>query len=160
MTIGKTFKRNQILAELLRLDHGLQTPVSRRDDPDINGDGVVAPDPLDLPVLKYPQQTDLGRGQKLADLVQEDGPAARPLEAAPLLRCRAREGSLLRVAPVVSDPAFLLRQTEAGRPERVEFVSRSGTPLRTFYTSSAGGSASVVGNIVSLTPLKRRRVMT
>src|SRR5262249_20962217 len=53
--------------------HGLlQIAIGRRDHPHVHTDRLVAADRLELLLLEYPQQLDLGLEWQLADLVEED----------------------------------------------------------------------------------------
>ena len=71
------------------------------------GDGVVAAEPQDLPLLQHAQQAALERERDVADLVEEDGPGVRRLE-------EPRPPAALRAG----ERAFLVAE-ELGLEERV-----------------------------------------
>ena len=55
----------------------LEVPVGGRDDPDIDPDGFIRTNPLDLAGLQHPKQLDLHVFGQLAHLVEEDRAAVR-----------------------------------------------------------------------------------
>ena len=68
----------KIGAEPVRGDLGRQVLVGRRQQPGLKRDRARRADRQDFLVLDRPQQLGLGRPRQLADLVEKDGPAARP----------------------------------------------------------------------------------
>ena len=78
------------------LGHQLAQVDLRRDHhPDVDPNGGLAPDPLELTLLKRPQQLHL-RGQRhVVDVVEEQGPPAGELEPATALTSRVGERALL-----------------------------------------------------------------
>ena len=51
----------QVLAEPPGRHLGLHVAMGRRDHPHVDGDGLLAAHPLELPLLQHPQQLDLHR---------------------------------------------------------------------------------------------------
>src|SRR5690606_27563267 len=72
----------EVLAKALLGDRLLEILVRRRDDPDVDVDRLVVPEPPDLAFLDGPQQLRLERRRRLGDLVEEERPAVRLLEEA------------------------------------------------------------------------------
>jgi hypothetical protein len=70
----------EILAEAPRLHHRGEVPVRGGDDADVDRHRPIAADALDLARLEDAQQRRLEIERQLADLVEEEGAAARPLE--------------------------------------------------------------------------------
>src|SRR6266542_2606464 len=81
----------EVVAELPLFDLPLEILVGRADDPDIDLDREIRPEPLDLALLQHAQKLRLRRHRHLADLVEEDRSLVRHLEAATALGHRARE---------------------------------------------------------------------
>ena len=52
-----------------------------RDEADVHRDRPLAADPLELTLLEHTRELDLSLGRQLGDLVQEQGPPVRQLEA-------------------------------------------------------------------------------
>ena len=73
----------EILAEAAGGDHGGEIPVGGRDDAGIRMQRLASSHPLEFLVLEDPEELHLGFGTQLADLVEEDGAAVGPFEAAP-----------------------------------------------------------------------------
>ena len=61
----------------------------------VHRDGLVAAQPLDVPLLQHAQQLGLGARGQVADLVEEDGAAVGLLEAADAPGLGAGEGAAL-----------------------------------------------------------------
>src|SRR6516162_10665905 len=61
----------QILPKTILPDFFLQIFVCCSDQPDIDGNGLAASDPLDLPFLKNTEQFRLGREAEVADFIEE-----------------------------------------------------------------------------------------
>ena len=72
----------EVLAESALLDLGSKVPVRRGDDPDVDLDGRVRTDALELPLLEDAQELGLGGQRHLTDLVEEDRALVGGLEAA------------------------------------------------------------------------------
>ncbi len=72
----------EVLAEAPGLDLVPQLTVRRGDDPHVDLDGRVAADPYDLLSLEDAEKLGLQGRRQFADLVDEDGAAARRLEEA------------------------------------------------------------------------------
>ena len=70
----------QVEAKHATLDHLVDIAVCRRDDADVNLDGITPADALDEEVLQHAQQLGLGQRRKVADLVEEQRPAVSKLE--------------------------------------------------------------------------------
>src|SRR5205814_488235 len=85
----------QVLAERAARDLVAERAVRRRDEADVEVDGLDAADAVHGPGLEHAQELGLERGRQLADLVEEDGAAGGDLEQAGLGRDRAREGAAL-----------------------------------------------------------------
>ena len=83
----------EILAETPLRDELLEVPVRRRDDSHVHMDRALAPQALELALLEHPQELHLGRGRKIADLVQEERAAVGLLEPSGLRLHRAGEGA-------------------------------------------------------------------
>ena len=64
--------------------------MGRGHEPDVERDELLAAEPADLALLEHAEQVDLGLGQHLADLVEEQRAAAGHLEPAGLLAARRR----------------------------------------------------------------------
>ena len=62
----------------------MQVPVRCGNDPDINPDRVLAPDPVDFLFLQHPQQLGLQDGRHLADFIQQQGAPMGQFELARL----------------------------------------------------------------------------
>ena len=69
--------RTEIAARYLRPE----IIVGCREHSHIDLDGDVAPDSLELTLLKHTEKGELGLGRKLADFIEEDGPAVGRLES-------------------------------------------------------------------------------
>ncbi len=80
----------QVAPELLVGDHLGEIAVGRRDEPDVDADGAVAAQPLELLFLQHAQEFRLQLERDVADLVEEQRAAVRQLEPADLLRDGAR----------------------------------------------------------------------
>ena len=80
----------EVLAELPLAHQLLEVAVRRRHEAHVELDRLRAADPVDRLRLQEPQELHLDRAGDLADLVQEERPAVRRLEAAdpPLGRAR------------------------------------------------------------------------
>ena len=85
----------EIAAELLVGDHLREIAVGRRHEPDVDADGAVAAQPLELLLLQHAQEFRLQLERNVADFVEEQRAAVRELEAADLLRDGARERAFL-----------------------------------------------------------------
>ena len=80
----------QVLAEPLLLDLGLEIAVGRGDDARLERHLVVAADRAHLALLEHAQQLDLHLERHLADLVEEDRAAAGLHEQAGARRASRR----------------------------------------------------------------------
>jgi hypothetical protein len=67
-----------------RLDGGLQIPVRGRNDPNINLEGLRAPNPFKLLFLQNAQKLDLHGGSNLPNLVEEKSSARGHFESSGL----------------------------------------------------------------------------
>ena len=83
----------EVLAERARLHHLGEVPVRRRDHAHVRGARNARTQDLVDPVLQHPQELHLAARVQLADLVEEDRPAARQVEAPPAVLLRVGEGS-------------------------------------------------------------------
>ncbi len=111
----------EVLAELPLLHEAEKVLVRGRDDPDIHLLRLAAADHAHLAVLEHPEELDLHGGIRLADLVQEDGPAVGGLEEAGPRLAGAREGSLdvaeeLALEQPLGDASAVDRHEGKGRP--------------------------------------------
>jgi hypothetical protein len=94
------------------VDHRLlEILVRRGNHADVDLDGPVSADALEAFFLEHPQNLDLQLQRELADLVEEDAPTIRGLEAAQLRADRIGEGALL----VAEELAFQERVGESLR---------------------------------------------
>ncbi len=84
----------------------LEISVRRSDDARVGAQGLRAPHPLELPLLKHAQQGDLYRRREIPDLVQKDRAPARQLETPPAALERAGEGPLLVAEELGGDEPF------------------------------------------------------
>ncbi len=84
--------------------------MGRRDHPDVDAEGPGGAEGLDLLPLEDPQELRLQVQGELADLVEEDRPAVRPLEGALSILVRAGEGT-----PLVTEE-LRLDEVPAERP--------------------------------------------
>src|SRR5581483_1733890 len=98
------------------LDREREVAVRGRDDADVDGDGLRAPDAEELAVLEDAEELRLRSRAHLADLVEEERPLVRQLELAELLRVGVREGALL----VSEELALEERLGDRGAVERDE----------------------------------------
>src|SRR5207302_2008883 len=71
----------QVASERARSDGSFQIAVSGCNHPNISSDGSSRTDPLKLAFLQNTQESDLGLGRKLSDLVEEDGASFGQLKA-------------------------------------------------------------------------------
>ncbi len=85
----------QVLAKAARLDLVAQIAVRRAHDADVDLHRGMTPDADHLLSLEHPQELRLQVRAQLAELVDEDGAAARRLEVAHAPLLRAGEGTLL-----------------------------------------------------------------
>ena len=115
----------QVLAELALGDELVDVPVRRGDQPHVERDQRLAPEPAHLPLLEDAEQVDLGLGGHLADLVEEQRAALRHLEPAGLLAHRAAERPLL-VAEQLALDQRLGQRPDVGGDERAGHGARSG----------------------------------
>ena len=97
----------EIAAELLIRDHPGQIPVGRRYQTDVDTNGAVAPQPLELLLLQDAQQLGLQLERNVADLIEEQGALVRQFEPADLLCDGARES-----------PPFMAEQLAFEQPRR------------------------------------------
>ena len=75
----------EVLAELVLLDHLAQVAVGGADHPHVHRDGLFAADQLEGLLLQHPQQLDLEGRAELAHLVEEQRAAVGQLETALLV---------------------------------------------------------------------------
>ena len=80
----------EVLAELLGLDHLAEVAVGRAEDADVDPERVVLADAADLARLQEPEQLDLDALVQLADLVEEERAAVGDLEEPLAVACRRR----------------------------------------------------------------------
>ncbi len=92
----------EILAEALVGDQGVDVAVGGRDHPHVDPRRPLVPDPIELAVLQDPQDLGLGRQRHVADLVHEQRPPVRQPE--PSLPVGHRTGE--RAAPVPEELAL------------------------------------------------------
>src|SRR5207244_3364165 len=85
----------EIAPKCTRPHGGVQVTIRRRDQPYIDPDRPVSADTLELALLENPQQGELRVRRKIADLVEEDGPAVGELEPAEPPFQRSGERALL-----------------------------------------------------------------
>ena len=85
----------EVAPEAARLGLAREVAVRRRDDADVDGHVALAPEAPHAAVLEDAQELGLERRRELADLVEEERPAARLLEAARAGAVRARERAAL-----------------------------------------------------------------
>src|SRR5262249_57087912 len=78
-----------------RRHSGVQVPIRRRDHPYVDPDRSVSADSLELALLQNPQEGELRVRRKIADLIEEDGPAVGELEPAEPPLQRSGERALL-----------------------------------------------------------------
>src|SRR6516164_5835245 len=85
----------QVRPELPLVEPRRQVAVSRRDQPHVGADHLVAPDALERLLLEHAQHLGLGGRRHVADLVEEEGAAVALLELADATAVGAGEGALL-----------------------------------------------------------------
>ena len=85
----------EILPEDALGHQALEIPVRRRDHTHVHGDGLRPPDPLERPLLQYPEELALQGVGHLTDFVKEQGTSMRQLEAPPPLAHGPGEGPFL-----------------------------------------------------------------
>src|SRR5262249_12673281 len=85
----------EVVAEAVLVDHPEESAVGRRDHPNVHLDGPRAAEVLEFLLLEDPQKLRLELEGNLADLVEEERPAVRHLEAAELLSDRPGERAAL-----------------------------------------------------------------
>ena len=85
----------EVLTEAPLRDLLFDVLVGRGDDPNVHSDQLVAPDPLQLPLLQDPQKLRLHLGSGVPDLVHEQRAGVRLLELALAGLHRRRERPLL-----------------------------------------------------------------
>ena len=85
----------EILAEMAQPDLLLQVTVGGGDDADIHPQGLIAADPLHLPLLEDTQQLGLERGAAFTNLIEEQGAAIRQLKTSFTLTHRPGKGAFL-----------------------------------------------------------------
>ena len=73
-----------------------EAAMRRGDDPRVDLDRLDAPEPFDLPLFQDPQQLHLHIQWQVANLVEENRRAIRPLEPSDLLRDRVGVGAFSR----------------------------------------------------------------
>ena len=73
----------------------LQVTVGGGDDADIHPQGLIAADPLHLPLLEDTQQLGLERGAAFTNLIEEQGAAIRQLKTSFTLTHRPGKGAFL-----------------------------------------------------------------
>src|SRR5262245_28041217 len=83
----------QVLAKGLRLNHLRQIAMSRRNDANVHASRSCFADPPQLAVLENAQQLWLHLEAELADLVEEQGSAARLFDQPALVRRCAGEAT-------------------------------------------------------------------
>ena len=103
------------------------------DDPDVDLDGGVGANPLELALLEDAQQLGLGAQRHLADLVEEDGALVGAFEAALAHGHGAGEGALL-----VAEQLCL----EQGLRQCCAAAFTSGWGLRLLARCSASATSS------------------
>ena len=85
----------QILAERAALDELLEVSVCRRDDANVDAQGLRRAYRYDLALLQDAQENGLKRQRQVADLVEEDRSSVRASKEAGSILRRARERALL-----------------------------------------------------------------
>src|ERR1700685_3401468 len=85
----------QILAELIVADHQRQIPMGRRDKANVNMNGLVAPQPLELMFLQRAQQLRLQLQTNVANFIQEQRAVIGNFKTAAFLHQSAGERTLL-----------------------------------------------------------------
>ena len=85
----------QVLAELSAFHEFDQILVRRRDQSDVNADGTLGANGIDLAFLQRAQQLDLNVERKFADLVEKQRSAIGFEKLARVFICRAGEGAFL-----------------------------------------------------------------
>src|SRR5438128_1953231 len=85
----------KILPEASALHRFFEVAISRRDDPDVDPDGLGAADALELVLLEDAQELRLQRLADVAYLVEEDRPMVGELELPRLLLVSSGERALL-----------------------------------------------------------------
>ena len=84
----------EVLAELVGVDHLAEVAVGRAEDADVDAERVVLADAADLARLEEPEQLDLHALVELADLVEEERAAVGDLEEPLAVGVGAGEGPL------------------------------------------------------------------
>src|SRR5207244_5825946 len=105
----------EILAEAAGPHGGLEVLVGGGDEADVDADGGVAPDALDLLLLARAEQLRLGVERHVADFVEEQRAAVRGLELPLPPGDRARE-----CAPLVAEELALDELLAEGRAVHLE----------------------------------------
>src|SRR6202453_32782 len=85
----------EILPELIVADHQRQIPMGRRDEANVNMNGLVASQPLEFLFLQRPQQLWLQLQTNVVNFIQEQRAAIGNFETAAFLHQSAGERTLL-----------------------------------------------------------------
>src|SRR5664280_2243035 len=120
----------EILPKLVFLDAFFEPPIGGGDDPDIDLEGAVAPDSLELTLLQDAQELGLEVGWNFADLVEQDRSAVGQFKPAFALGKRAGEGALFMAEKLAFDQVF-------GNGGAIDSYER-GIGARAFAVKSAG----------------------
>jgi len=83
----------KIVAELVFRDRFFQVLVRGGDQPDVDADGLHAPEALEFARLQHPEKLDLVMIFRVADFVQEEGAPFRQLESPLFPRLRPGKGA-------------------------------------------------------------------
>src|ERR671916_3197625 len=108
----------EVLAELLGLDHLAEVSVGGAEDADVDPERIVLADAADLARLQEPEQLDLDALVQLAHLVQEERAAVGDLEEPLAMRVGAGERPLA-VAEQLALDEVLGQGAAVDRDERV-----------------------------------------
>src|SRR5262249_49197586 len=126
-------------------DRRLQIPIRCRDDSDVDSDRPGATDTLEFALLQDPQEHDLGFGGQLTNLVEENRPAVRQLQAALSSREGPGKRALLVPEELRGDERRWNRRAvhadEGARRSLRSLVDRAGDELlpRTGFASDQYG---------------------
>ena len=146
----------QVLAEPAGRHLGAQVAVRGGDDPDVDGDRAIGPQPADGPLLHHAQELHLRGQRELADLVEKERAAGRGLEVSGAGAVRARER-----APLVAEEQRLdepVRQRAAvDLLERAAQAAAAGVDRpREQLLAGSGLALDQDGDIVRRHPLRAR----
>ncbi len=115
----------EILAKFAVGDHFGDVPIGCREEPNVDGDGVVRADPHDLSAFDHPQEFDLGGHRQVADLVEKEGAAVGEFESSLASSVRAGESAAFVAEKLAFEDTFRERGTVKG-DERFMFSRAVG----------------------------------